>query len=1474
MRLIKLTLSGFKSFADTTEFAFERPVTGVVGPNGCGKSNVVDAIKWVLGERSSKSLRGTEMLDVIFAGSAARKPVGLASVKLTFENPVLAVARASTPRTQSGIDALVDGTNPAPADPADATSSESDGPTNSSGGPLNSTTPATPARPHRELPIDADVVEIERRLYRDGGSEYLINGEQARLKDIRELFLDTGVGADAYSIIEQGKVDAMLLASPQERRVIFEEAAGIAKYKQRRVEAQRRLERATTNLKGAKEQLESTERRLRLVKGQAAKARRFVELDAELKAWREALTLDQYDDLCNRIDGLTSRQAQASAQRDESHARVAHLEESRQHAELARHERGESHKKLEQELLSAQHARSQAEQRRAMLERLIDQARADAAADRAALTQLRERAGTTDAAIADAREQVGALAERWQEGERRLQAAATDRAALLEALGEAQRSHAQRSGDAARVERERASMLGAIEGESTRAAALREQLERIHASQAGLSAQRTQNQTDRDATSESQRAAQAAQAELEQSVQSLEALLADLGADRQARASEVAKLDQELARVEGRRTTLQETMQARVGFAEAVRRALDLRAKGEGFARVVAPLADLVQTRSGELGLDVDATIAVELALGQDLQALVAPTHADIAAPEELARVGGRVAFLVLARAEPARETDPIADPTANDAGDSLQPPISDDARATLVRMRSLVHARPGEHAPAIDSLLDRLLGRTYLVESLDAALLLEAGPLPGARFVTRRGEILERGRVIAGPTGLLEAESKSAGAGSLLRRQGELESLAKRSDELAAALLALREALAGVDAEAGQLTQRVGDARKQLALAQRAALAEQSKLERLTHDLARHEREERTLEQERTRLSERIESAERDVAQRKDKALSLARLAEELSAAALALSEDLALQRASADSAGERVTSAKVEVGTLSEQLSGARRELARQEAAKDELERRTADLASRVEGQESRVQEHEAAIAHALDVVRESIAKGDALGADLAHAREALEAAQAASDEIAKALHAARNHATVVERDFHSLEVSRRELEVKRETMEERALQDFSLPLATALPEYRALLAPAATEDGEPLLLLRPDHALAQTAIDDLKDTIKRLGNVNMDALQEETTLEGQNESLVRQVADIESARDQLTQLIEQLNVASKQRFEGIFSTIQQQFGGEQGMFRKLFGGGRAEVRLMPLVREVEQPDGSFAKVETNEFDVLESGIEVIAKPPGKEPRAISQLSGGEKTLTAVALLLSIFRSKPSCFCVLDEVDAALDEGNVGRFNAAIRDFTDKSSFIVITHNKRTMQNADHLYGVTMQERGVSTRVSVRFEQVGKDGKIEVKAEVKAEVSAQPHAQVGAGATVAEHAPASSPDSPSNTPGAPSPQVEPKPARRRRERPAQAALAVATLEAPPDATPAPAALPLAPSAASRPAIADAPGDGVVTVVAREQSPEPLAPAVHVAPIGIGDQPHQQTTLGMSPLKRAMQRLREASGE
>lgn len=1316
MRLLKLTLCGFKSFADTTEFTFDDSVTGIVGPNGCGKSNVVDAIKWVLGERSSKSLRGTEMIDVIFAGSAGRKPSGLASVKLTFDNPLSerpieppAQAGGSVKTPEPRPEGMEDtGKLPVPQDGVDAEGALPQAEPATGGTPVS---PAARERAtHRSLPIDTDIVEIERRLYRDGESEYLVNGKIARLKDIREMFLDTGVGADAYSIIEQGKVDAMLLASPQERRTIFEEAAGIAKYKQRRTESQRKLERTETNLKTSREQLESTDRRLRLVRGQAAKARKFVELDQEFKAWRLALAFEQYDDLAQRLEGLTSRQSSLQVDRDGAAAALGEAELSLGDIDRAKGEASHLLREAEQARTQAVHTLEQAAQRKAMLERSLEDATRQGEVDRKRLVEADAKKAEAEAAHTDQAETLAALAERLGDAEKRLSVATLLRTQATEAVAERRQAASAKHSAAQRIERERNQLLGNIQGESRRAEALREQAERL--------AQRgTKLRDEQGAATDAAKAAgiaatasaEAARAG-EATLTALDEQVGKLSADRRTLAQRVAELERELAGLEGRRDTVKEMIDSRVGFAEAVRKVMELREAGQGFAGVLAPLADLIETAPD---VEAEAAAAVDAALASDLQGLVVSSVTALPMAEDLARLPGRVTLLPIGHlgGGSCAAVDALSPSLAGLNG--LNGIDTTDPRGRVVSLRSMVRVRDGDNAdPGLVDLLDRLLTHVYMVTNVDAALMLAAGPLAGrrAKFVTRDGAVLDAdGRVSVG--------NGKAEDGSILRRRVELERLVAMAASVAAALETQRAALKSLDAESASISGQASAARASLTTAQRQATTDQSRLERANADAARIGREAAGVGQEAAQLQERLAKLEADVAQVRERADKLGRLHQEEAGEAARIEAELTTLQAQADAALESLSQAKIEVSGLSEQASNVRRDLARLAMTRDDLSRQLRELATHIERAQSRAQEFVEGISQATLATTENARAAEELAGEIAECRrrlhEVLEQLGIAQTRVQQL----RQQHSVLERDWHSLEVSRRELEVKRENLLERMLEEIGVDLANEHAEYRMMMAGGDVE--------RIDTSEAARNIDVLKDAIRKLGSVNMEALSEETTLAAQNDDLVKQVADIDAARGQLVALIEQLNNLSRERFGEVFTKIRENFGGDGGMFRKLFGGGRAEVRLMPLVREVENPDGTVSKVETEETDLLESGIEVIAKPPGKEPRSISQLSGGEKTLTAVALLMSIFRSKPSCFCVLDEVDAALDEGNVGRFNQCVRDFTDLSHFIVITHNKRTMQNADRLYGVTMQERGVSTRVSVRFDQVAADGSITTRGE-----------------------------------------------------------------------------------------------------------------------------------------------------
>jgi chromosome segregation protein len=374
-------------------------------------------------------------------------------------------------------------------------------------------------------------------------------------------------------------------------------------------------------------------------------------------------------------------------------------------------------------------------------------------------------------------------------------------------------------------------------------------------------------------------------------------------------------------------------------------------------------------------------------------------------------------------------------------------------------------------------------------------------------------------------------------------------------------------------------------------------------------------------------------------------------------------------------------------------------RRERRTAELARDEQQRQRTQAAEQSDRRRQQIERYEATIAEANVAVTAARAELEGLVGSLQEAGTAVTATQRATEEAAAALKIARDHAHILERNWNSVELGRREVEIKREALEDSTLTELELDLGAGYAahlEARALPGWVAT-----------DRSAAEKELSALKDEIRTLGNVNLDAIDEEGQLEQRNEELVRQVGDIDAATKQLGELILQLDAVTRVRFEQVFNTVRENFAGNGGMFRRLFGGGNADLFLVP-------------DEETGEVDILESGVEIRAKPPGKEPRVISQLSGGEKTMTAVALLMSIFKSKPSPFCILDEVDAALDEANVERFCNVLREFLSESHFIVITHHKRTMQSCDQLYGITMPQRGVSKRVSVRFEQVGKDGTI----------------------------------------------------------------------------------------------------------------------------------------------------------
>jgi len=1282
LRLSRLMLNGFKSFADKTTFTIDQPITGIVGPNGCGKSNVVDAIKWVLGERSSKSLRGKEMIDVIFAGSAARKPAGMAAVSLVFDNPVFELPVADVAESESADGVEHEGL--AESETLHEPFAPADEPTES--------LLADRRRVRRPLPIDSGEVAVERQLYRDGTSKYLINGKRARLKDIRDLFLDTGIGADAYSIIEQGKVDAMLLASPQERRTIFEEAAGIAKFKQRRIESQRKLDRADANLSRTREQLENTERRLRIVRGQAAKARRFRELDDEFASLRLAVAFDQYDDICRRLEALTSQLMKLESERSGTQAEHAACEAAMQEVELRHSESAAALRKTEDAIREAEHAGEQARQRRQMAERAIEEARRQVELDAGRLRDVTAQIETIGTNITDQRDAVAGLAELVAESDRALETATTMRAETMEQIAGARHAHEQARSQLVGMEREQGTLVA-------EAASIEQRLEDLASEETKLSSRIELIDSDRAQTERQH-------AELSALIQSREASIETLDIERESlslkgeslagarrdQATAVEKLSEDRIGLDARRATLEEMVASRAGLADAAKYVMIQRDAGDGFKGVIAPLAEIVET-------DTEHAAAVEAALGQDLQAIVTRSIAENPTDEEMASLPGRVRFIP----RTGLHGEQISGAEISDGLASL--PAS-----RLIAIRDLVRAKDGAQETA--DLLDRLLAQTYLVEDLDAALMLIAGPLSsheGIRFVTRRGEVLDRqGRTDAGPAGAEQGVGLIRHTAELAELEQTLEGIVARLDTERSALEQLDESTAAVLAERDRAAAELAEHRRALA-------GEQARVDRLQADTERLDREAGAVGKEIERATARHTELESARTTKLARAKSLDGLIDEQRESVESLGSQVADLQTRWEAASEQMSAAREDAGRASAQLESARREVSRLARSLEEATQSKEEHERHAEQTSERHSQHEQTIAETAESLIAAERLVYAAKAGLEDQQLAVETAVTDRARSAEALNASRERARLVERDWHGVEASRRELEVKRESLEERTSEDLRLDLGVEYLDYRAVMAP-----GD---VFRVDIADSLARVNVLRGEIKKLGNVNLDSIAEEGQLTEADEGLRVQIADLDDASEKLADLINRLNIASRERFGEVFELIRENFGGNGGMFRRLFGGGRAEVRLMGLVKEVEDADGTIRKVVTEETDLLESGIEVIAKPPGKEPRSISQLSGGEKTLTAVALLMAIFRSKPSCFCVLDEVDAALDEANVGRFCSTVRAFTDMSSFIVITHNKRTMQLADHLYGVTQQERGVSKRVSVRFDHVSADGSIDVK-------------------------------------------------------------------------------------------------------------------------------------------------------
>ena len=1189
MRIKRLDICGFKSFMSRTVFQFDDGVTGIVGPNGCGKSNVVDSIRWVMGEQSAKHLRGRAMEDVIFNGSEKHPPMGMAEVSITFWND-----RGDVPAQYK----------------------------------------------------DFSEITVTRRLFRNGESEYLINKTPCRLLDIIELFLGTGVGTRAYSIIEQGRIGLIVSAKPEDRRQLIEEAAGITKYKARRKAAERKMEHTEQNLLRLSDILGELGKRLEVLNRQARKAEKYKAIKAEMREielhlaslrWLELQALrkvavaqaggfkDEQKTLALRVEELEDAIADA---RDALAAETTELES-----------RGERVAALSQgaalnqtNLDFYQREKEQVLARQRELE--------------AEIQQLEARAATLDREAEEARRLTEELHGKGGADTERLQALQAE----LEALRESEREAVQRlegeRGQAMEVLSHAAAMKGDLMTIDRRRGDLVDRIARLQGEADTLEAEI--ERLDRDRTQLSDRAGVTRQLKLELDTRRGEEaeLHEQIRAELVHAESELIHLREELADKRSRLNSLLEIQRSYEGYDRGVRAVMTqgVEAEGELPGGVIGLVSDLLSTPA-------EYERAVEAVLGERLQSIVVDGH-DKAV--ELARFladtrEGRSTFLPLG----LRAGKPLA---------------AVDHPSVLARAVDVVQA-----APEYQGLVHALLGDVLVVAGLDDALAIWAQDT-GHTLVTEAGEVLS---AIGAVTG---GEADGPGAGLLQKR--------REVAELTEVVKALETRLAVAAERHRRLVKRADDLDQSLKALEKNKHAEElnllhaeKDLGRITEELARVRARSEQVAREREEMQHQLHLLDAEAeAARGAAAQAEAERARREERIAL-LSAELAAVREQVHTQQNRLTRLQIEAAAEKERREAIDRTLARAATERQEiLDRQERARAAIAEG-EQRLDELAAKVDEASLGIHSLGDELAAAKAELQQAREAHAARIAAVNDQEQQLRAERKRLEELSSVSSSAAMRDRELSIEIGHLVEAIQERHNLALAEQVHDFHARPMPP---EGS-------DDRLAQ-----LREQADRMGEVNLTAVEEHAELQERYDFLSKQQKDLEQSLAKLRQAIAKIDATSKERFDDTFRIINDKF---QQVFPRLFAGGKAQLQL---VRDETRPGA-------------EPGVEILAQPPGKKMQNVNLMSGGEKALTAVSLIFAIFLIKPTPFCLLDEVDAPLDEANVGRYNDMVKEMSQTSQFILITHNKRTMEVADTLYGVTMEEPGVSKTVSVKLSRRG---------------------------------------------------------------------------------------------------------------------------------------------------------------
>jgi chromosome segregation protein len=1175
MKIKRLEISGFKSFAEKTVLDFQQNVTGVVGPNGCGKSNIVDAIRWCMGEQSAKNLRGKAMEDVIFVGSETRKPLGVAEVSLVFSTE--------------------DGRAPAKY-------------------------------------LDYAEIQLTRRLYRDGESDYLINKTPCRLLDITELFMDTGVGTRAYSIIEQGKIGQILHSRPEERRFLIEEAAGVTKFKSRKQLALKKIEGTRQNLARLADVLGEIRRQLASLQRQAKKAEKFREYRDELREIELLFSAREYSEILKQksaaeleLAGLNERirvvfAAAALGETQAEEARVILLE-------------------AEKQLTAAQEDIFRVRSEFSTTGNSLEFQRKELAGLDGRLIRLAAEASGLDARLKECAGQKNQLELRRDTG-------SVDAAGMQAELEQAEETlaghQAAEEGLNRDLENRRRELFTALaeaaqfksrfENAQKRLAALRERLDR-HSREAMQLGERREQLSQRASVLEKEIVAgQQEQEVLQTQMSSLRGHEDDL----KRRLPEVEKGWQsrrdELNRSSSRLHSLKELEAQFAGFGQGTRTLMKDATHRSNFSGV---LADAIQAPP-------ELEAALEAALADRLQCILcADDSAAMAALEFLkGNKGGRAGIAV-----------PL-EPSAT----VLPEVVGAVSLAAQVRV-------VGPFA----GLILNLLASVQLVDTIGEALVL-ARQYPGLVFVTRNGDMVAQGGIMSGGS----REQLGSGLIHKKREIRELELSVMRLEEETASLGKQREDLRRQSQEVAEGLKSGGVQLHQAELKLTGLLKDRQQAAdeaaRITERLEVQSQEAENLHEEQAALEAELKLAGEQMAQTGSSSqgleLETTRLKDELDGRR----KQLAVVR-------ERVTAIRVQTATIKEQHDAGLRALS-------DLEQRTAEIVRRMADDQLEIETGAAAKLQLEAEISVSTGRLERLVQEQVESESRLTVVRGRFEEAGAALALLEGQLKKSREESDAVRQSQSELNLRFSTLTMQAEH-----LEQALQERSRI---AMSEAVAKLEATDFDEAAGRLRQVDLQRLLDEMGEVNLMAIEECAGMEERFTFLSSQKDDLEESLRTLQQAIQRINRTTRQRFQETYNLINAKF---QEVFPRLFCGGRAELRL------------------TDEEDLLETGIDIIVQPPGKKLQNVTLLSGGEKALTAVALIFSIFLIKPTPFCLLDEVDAPLDDANIGRFNEMVREMSSISQFIIITHNKATMQVADTLYGITMEEPGASRVVSVRL-------------------------------------------------------------------------------------------------------------------------------------------------------------------